>query len=83
MFKPILTNDSVALIFEEPIDVPRIYTDDKKLSEILRNFISNALKFTQKGEVRVSARSEGIDSCEVFRRRYRYWHCQGTSERAV
>jgi signal transduction histidine kinase len=61
MFKPILTNDSVALIFEEPIDVPRIYTDDKKLSQILRNFISNALKFTQKGEVRVSARSEGID----------------------
>ena len=56
MFKPIVTNHSVALIFEEPVDVPRIYTDDKKLSQILRNFISNALKFTQKGEVRVSAR---------------------------
>ena len=55
MFKPILTNESVTLVFEEPTDVPRIYTDDKKLSQILRNFISNALKFTQKGEVRVSA----------------------------
>lgn len=55
IFKPILTNKSVALVFEEPIDVPRVYTDDKKLSQILRNFISNALKFTQKGEVRVSA----------------------------
>jgi len=54
MFKPILNNYAVALIFEEPIDVPRLYTDDKKLSQILRNFISNALKFTQKGEVRVS-----------------------------
>ena len=53
MFKPILTNDHVALTFEEPVDVPRIYTDDKKLSQILRNFISNALKFTQKGEVRI------------------------------
>ena len=31
----------------------RIYTDDKKLSQILRNFISNALKFTADGEVRV------------------------------
>lgn len=58
MFKPILTNEEVTLVFEEAVDVPRIYTDDKKLSQILRNFISNALKFTPKGEVRVSARSE-------------------------
>ncbi|HUA32942.1 MAG TPA: ATP-binding protein [Candidatus Binataceae bacterium] len=58
MFKPILTNDNVTLIFEEAVDIPRIYTDDKKLSQILRNFISNALKFTPKGEVRVSAHQE-------------------------
>jgi signal transduction histidine kinase len=55
MFKPILTNEAVALVFEEPTDVPRVFTDDKKLSQILRNFISNALKFTQNGEVRVSS----------------------------
>ena len=55
MFKPILTNEAVALVFEEPTDVPRVFTDDKKLSQILRNFISNALKFTQRGEVRVSS----------------------------
>src|SRR5688572_16720494 len=57
MFKPIVNSDSVDLVFEEPVGVPRIYTDDKKLSQILRNFISNALKFTQKGEVRVSAKA--------------------------
>jgi signal transduction histidine kinase len=56
MFKPIVTSSSVSLIFEEPVDAPRLYTDDKKLSQILRNFISNALKFTPQGEVRVSAR---------------------------
>lgn len=56
MFKPILTSDDVSLIFEEPQDVPRIYSDDRRLSQILRNFISNALKFTKHGEVRVSAR---------------------------
>ena len=56
MFKPIVASTSVTLIFEEPESIPRIYTDDKKLSQILRNFISNALKFTVAGEVRVTAR---------------------------
>ena len=55
MFKPILASTDVSLVFEEPGDVPPLYTDDKKLSQILRNFISNALKFTLHGEVRVTA----------------------------
>jgi signal transduction histidine kinase len=55
MFRPILGNSAVALILEEPESVPRLFTDDKKLSQILRNFISNALKFTMEGEVRVTA----------------------------
>ena len=61
MFKPLLVNPEVALVFEEPVGLPRAFTDDKKLSQILRNFISNALKFTQKGEVRVAARTCGAD----------------------
>jgi len=56
MFRPVLTNPEVSLVFEEPQHASRLYTDDKKLSQILRNFISNALKFTVKGEVRVIAR---------------------------
>jgi signal transduction histidine kinase len=56
MFRPIVGSGAVSLIFEEPEQVPPIYTDDKKLAQILRNFISNALKFTVEGEVRVSAR---------------------------
>lgn len=55
MFKPILATTDVSLVFEEPKQVQRLYTDDKKLSQILRNFISNALKFTTQGEVRVTA----------------------------
>jgi signal transduction histidine kinase len=61
MFKPILQSHSVSLIFEAPQDIPPIFTDDKKLSQILRNFISNALKFTPNGEVRVSATLTGGD----------------------
>jgi len=56
MLKPLLMNESVALVFEEPESLPSLYTDEAKVSQILRNFLSNALKFTERGEVRVSAR---------------------------
>ncbi len=56
MLRPLLSqNSSVNLIFEEPVDIPDLYSDEAKVSQILRNFISNALKFTERGEVRVSA----------------------------
>jgi signal transduction histidine kinase len=48
----------VTLLFEEPADLPALATDEGKLSQILRNLISNALKFTEQGEVRVTAASE-------------------------
>jgi signal transduction histidine kinase len=57
MFKPMLNNPQVVLVFEEPVGLPRAFSDDKKIGQILRNFISNALKFTRRGEVRVSAQS--------------------------
>jgi signal transduction histidine kinase len=56
MFKPIVGTSGVTLIFDEPEADIRLFSDDKKVSQILRNFISNALKFTTAGEVRVSAR---------------------------
>jgi signal transduction histidine kinase/CheY-like chemotaxis protein len=66
MLRPLLTqNSSVSLIFEEPAEIPELYTDDAKVSQILRNFISNALKFTDRGEVRVSV-SKGHDNTVVF-----------------
>ncbi|MBA1203172.1 histidine kinase [Pseudomonas capeferrum] len=61
MFRPIVDVTAVDLIFEEPEGLPRLYTDDKKLAQILRNFISNALKFTSRGEVRVSVVLETPD----------------------
>jgi signal transduction histidine kinase len=60
MFKPIITSEAVDLIFEQPVDIPQLYTDHKKLSQILRNFVSNALKFTPKGSIRVKAEYDGV-----------------------
>jgi len=60
-FRPIVDATEADLIFEDPEHMPKLYTDDKKLAQILRNFISNALKFTPRGEIRVSAQLEGDD----------------------
>ena len=55
MLRPLLAqNASVRLIFDDPEEDIQIYSDEAKVSQVLRNFISNALKFTESGEVRVS-----------------------------
>ncbi|MEA9578487.1 ATP-binding protein [Xanthomonas nasturtii] len=59
MFRPLTDASRTTLIFEDPPVLPMLYTDDKKLAQILRNFISNALKFTPQGQVRVLAQLEG------------------------
>ena len=55
MLRPLLAGDAVALAFAEAAEIPALETDEGKVSQILRNFISNALKFTERGEVRVAA----------------------------
>jgi signal transduction histidine kinase/CheY-like chemotaxis protein len=55
MFRPLATNPNVRLVFESPEEPLELFTDEGKLSQILRNFISNALKFTEEGTVTVTA----------------------------
>ncbi len=62
MLRPLLQSSSVALVFEELEEDIYLDSDEAKVSQILRNFISNALKFTQEGEVRVRARVQPDDS---------------------
>src|SRR4029453_16838422 len=56
MLRPLLLNEAINLVFEEPDGLPPMHTDEGKVSQILRNLLSNALKFTERGEIRVSAR---------------------------
>ena len=55
MLRPLLVSNAVNLVFDEPVGIPPMQTDEGKVSQILRNFISNAIKFTERGEVRVAA----------------------------
>jgi signal transduction histidine kinase/CheY-like chemotaxis protein len=55
MLRPLLVSNVVNLVFDEPVGIPLMRTDEGKVSQILRNFISNAIKFTERGEVRVAA----------------------------
>jgi len=58
MLRPLLVGDVVSLIFEDAADVPPLCTDEGKVSQILRNFLSNAIKYTEQGEVRTWAVSD-------------------------
>lgn len=63
MLKPLLAdNSSVDLVFVEGAHLPPMRTDEGKVSQILRNFISNAIKFTPQGEIKISAELRGSGS---------------------
>ena len=55
MLRPLLVCNEVELVFGDTDALPMMMSDDGKISQILRNFISNALKFTEHGVVEVTA----------------------------
>lgn len=67
MLRPLLDDgDAVALVFDEPPAGMTMNTDEGKVSQILRNFISNALKFTERGEIVVHAEALPDEGCVRF-----------------
>jgi signal transduction histidine kinase len=53
MLRPLVDEARVELVFETPDFEDAFESDEGKISQVLRNFISNALKFTEQGSVRV------------------------------
>ncbi len=64
--KPLQVKPAVDLVFEAADDLPELMTDQPKVAQVLRNFIANALKFTERGEVRVSAAHDPVRGFVAF-----------------
>jgi signal transduction histidine kinase len=62
LVRPLVTSDAVTLTFEDAGDLGALHTDEQRLSQVLRNFLSNAIKFTERGEIRVRALAEPGDT---------------------
>jgi signal transduction histidine kinase/HAMP domain-containing protein len=56
--EPLLKDGRVRFVKDIPSDLPPLKTDRDKLKQILLNLLSNAAKFTEYGEIHVSARQE-------------------------
>jgi signal transduction histidine kinase len=54
VLRPLATNPLVELVFDDPGETFTMYSDEGKVAQILRNFIINALKFTESGQVQIS-----------------------------
>ncbi|WP_165252769.1 ATP-binding protein [Paludisphaera soli] len=54
--RPLLAPGVVLLIVDEAAGLPPLRTDEGKVAQILRNFLSNAAKFTERGEIRLGAK---------------------------
>ncbi|MGA0614060.1 response regulator [Paracoccus sp. KR1-242] len=61
-FSPLARDRGLALHLDISDDAGELVTDAVRVEQILRNFIGNALKFTQKGSVtlRLSAQADGV-----------------------
>jgi len=64
--KPLSRSPEVDLTFDRADELPELSTDEGKVAQVLRNFISNALKFTERGEVHVSAHLESQSHRVLF-----------------
>lgn len=59
-------SDKVELLFDEPVTEYIIHADCKRIAQILINFLTNAIKFTKEGSIRMGCRSIENDTKLYF-----------------
>ncbi|AWS48284.1 histidine kinase [Streptosporangium sp. 'caverna'] len=64
--RPTSGNDEVALTVEVADAAPEMFVDEVMLTRILRNLLSNGLKFTEEGEVRLTVNLDDTTHEMVF-----------------
>jgi signal transduction histidine kinase len=66
MLQPLALNPEVELVVVLPAKAEVLVSDDGKLAQILRNFIANALKFTERGAVTLALEPHADPDCICF-----------------
>ncbi len=57
--RPLVSGKNLILINDIPEDLPAGSVDEDRVQQILHNIVGNAIKFTEKGEVRISSQLKG------------------------
>jgi PAS domain S-box-containing protein len=57
--KPAMENKNLEFIADIPRDLPSIMGDRNSLSQVLKNLLENAVKFTDHGSITIEAKKEG------------------------
>lgn len=66
VLRPLLLDDTVTLVFEQASPTLVMESDEGKVAQILRNLVSNALKFTEHGSVQVQVNASRDGERVIF-----------------